>query len=475
MNPFEERLLKKPFLIATHRGLHGGNIIENTIEAARLAFAAGSDLVEVDVCRTADGAYFLFHDGMEPMRYGMTQNFQTLSARDVEERELHNALGAPSGKVAVRLSDFLAALAPGELVNLDRSWFFWEDGFLEVLAKMGKKRQILLKSPARKGLLERVAATDFYYMPIIENPAAYDLCLAIDGLSMVGVEWVLRDVSDWDPTFVERLHRDGRFLFVNAETLDGSTGLFGPWTDDRSLRLGFQEGWGALLMHGADVIQTDWPMLLEQERTGMMEEISRKLTRSREERFWTSPPDDLEAIAVYGYALSAQGDIQPMLERRLQVALKVAQSHPDALVLLSGGQPRNDCLECEKMRDWLIEHGVDRARMIEDPLACETVDNQRGFLQMLQSRDLHRVCLVSGRVHMPRCLLGLESMAEASQYPLELSVAYAEDDAESPLVQSVMQMGEKWLALRNYLRCSGRNSYRAQLSWDLLMKERGLV
>ena len=38
------------------------------------------------------------------------------------------------------------------------------------------------------------------------------------------------------------------------------------YDDDRSVKEGFDQGWGVLLDKGTDVIQTDWPELLSRYR-----------------------------------------------------------------------------------------------------------------------------------------------------------------------------------------------------------------
>ena len=42
---FEKKLLEKAFLILVHRGSHGGNIIENTSDAVKVASLQQADMV----------------------------------------------------------------------------------------------------------------------------------------------------------------------------------------------------------------------------------------------------------------------------------------------------------------------------------------------------------------------------------------------------------------------------------------------
>ena len=52
-------------LIAAHRGVCGGNIPCNTIQAFDIALRQGADIIELDVTRSSDGKMFVFHPGKE--------------------------------------------------------------------------------------------------------------------------------------------------------------------------------------------------------------------------------------------------------------------------------------------------------------------------------------------------------------------------------------------------------------------------
>jgi glycerophosphoryl diester phosphodiesterase len=49
-------------LVIAHRGIHDTGAVENTLEAFRLAVAAGADMIELDVRRTAAGELVILHD-----------------------------------------------------------------------------------------------------------------------------------------------------------------------------------------------------------------------------------------------------------------------------------------------------------------------------------------------------------------------------------------------------------------------------
>ena len=62
---FNGELARKRVLIAAHRGVAGGSIIENTVKGFIAAVNQGADIVEMDVVKTRDDKLVCIHDGME--------------------------------------------------------------------------------------------------------------------------------------------------------------------------------------------------------------------------------------------------------------------------------------------------------------------------------------------------------------------------------------------------------------------------
>ncbi|MBQ4108778.1 MAG: glycerophosphodiester phosphodiesterase, partial [Clostridia bacterium] len=64
---FENRKeLARPFL-AAHRGVCGANVPCNSMAAFKIALSQGADVVEIDVSKTKDGKFYVFHPWMEPV------------------------------------------------------------------------------------------------------------------------------------------------------------------------------------------------------------------------------------------------------------------------------------------------------------------------------------------------------------------------------------------------------------------------
>lgn len=72
------------FYIIAHRGLWGGNIIQNTREAAELSIRAGADIIEIDICKSKDGVYYLFHNGMEKYLLGTEEPLQNITSKTID-------------------------------------------------------------------------------------------------------------------------------------------------------------------------------------------------------------------------------------------------------------------------------------------------------------------------------------------------------------------------------------------------------
>lgn len=269
-NLFVKGLKDKPFLIMAHRGFWGGNIIENTRESAFLAYKAGADIVEVDVCRTSDGAYYLFHDGNESRLLKRSEDFSELSAVDVDKNPVYNSIGTESGYTINSLSQFLEWLPEGRLVNIDRSWNYWNDPqFFDVLKASKKQHQIVLKSPVKKEYLDAFSAhgQSFFYVPIVLRKEDWELVQSYRDIQTIGLELVVSDLSSdllTEREWLDQAQRNNIFVVANAEMLGASFQLFGKENDDSAL-FG-QKKWDAFVQSGIDVIQTDWPAFLSEYR-----------------------------------------------------------------------------------------------------------------------------------------------------------------------------------------------------------------
>lgn len=261
-----------PFAIAAHRGTPRGDIRENTLNSVLATKQVNADIAEIDVIRSTDGEYFAFHDGTEMARLRITDDILTKTAAQLDELRYTEYPGAYYGHVE-RVSHILDN-APDILINIDRSWRYWNTGFLDWLDQFHLERRLILKCPVSEGHQQALRDHDvkYMFMGMIETPDQLDLFTHDERINTVGVELVATtpDTPLADPAVFQTINDLGLYTFVNALDLgNGYQGLKGM-DDTRSILEGPQNGWGALLALGADIIQTDWPEKLDEYRQAMI-------------------------------------------------------------------------------------------------------------------------------------------------------------------------------------------------------------
>ena len=265
---FHSKMAEKAFLIMAHRGTWGGNVIENTRQAAELAVRSGADIVELDVCRSADGVFYLYHDGYEAQLLGVDKTFMKLTSAEIDAMVYRNSLGTPSGYRVEKLADFLAWLPSNYLVNLDRSWNYWQElAFFDLLRGSGKNEQLLLKSPIQDTFLESLTP-EFMYMPIVTAIADLAFLANYPDIHLVGLELIAKSADSelLEPNRIKQWQEQGLLLLANSEKLGEDFLLFAHLDDDKALFQSYEDSWGQMLRYGINVIQTDWPHFLNEYR-----------------------------------------------------------------------------------------------------------------------------------------------------------------------------------------------------------------
>lgn len=261
MNLLREYYENRGVLIASHRGANGGNVVQNTITAYRNALFHKADMFEVDVIRSKDGQFFAFHDGQEQRVFNKECDIRELTAKEIMRTNCYNSLNHVVNQKIETIEEVLKAFEGKGLINIDRSWFYW-DTFLEALKGYRSLPQIVLKSPVRKVLLDQLQASqlDVMYMPIVHNKTELDEVLQYKDINLVAIELIFRDLNSELITsdVLSMIHEKGLLAWVNALTLDDDTTL-SAGLDDNSAITDNGKSWGKLVELGFDIIQTDWP------------------------------------------------------------------------------------------------------------------------------------------------------------------------------------------------------------------------
>lgn len=262
-----EALGRRSPLIAVHRGVGTGSIPENTGAAVTAALRCGGDMIELDVVSSADGQFFLFHNGYELRKFGVETDIRTLRGDEIAGLRYVDGIdrdGWPRG--VVTLAEVLLAF-PEQLFNLDRSWDN-RDRLLPYLDHFpGSAPGLVLKAPVRQDLLDLLAGHDrkYPFISMVDSEAAAEAVLAMgQRINLVGME-LLPDGPDHalaGAGYVSDLHDRSLLMLLNAMNLGNGRSLFLGWDDELSVLDHPDKGWGRLMDHGADIIQTDWPWLL---------------------------------------------------------------------------------------------------------------------------------------------------------------------------------------------------------------------
>lgn len=251
---------KLPFL-AAHRGVCGSNIPPNTLLAYQIALDCGADVVEIDVSKSKDGKYFVFHPGMEPRYIGCGKYLWELTAKEIEKLPLLNCDGAPTHYRIPSLQDVFALLKGKAYINVDK---FWTDipGITDEIRKAGVEKQVIVKTYTDEQSLSAVEtyAPDFMFMPMVRKTDNTTESLLLRNLHFIGNEVLFETERDEviQEKYIADLHAKGLLVWLNSILYNEADIVSAGHTDDISLEKGGRCGWGWLADRGADFIQTDW-------------------------------------------------------------------------------------------------------------------------------------------------------------------------------------------------------------------------
>ncbi len=122
---------------------------------------------------------------------------------------------------------------------------------------------------------------------------------------------------------------------------------------------------------------------------------------------WNATDTDTENAdyaVLLGYALK-NGEAQPELIRRMELALDWLQRTEEIPLVVSGGDVQGcGITEAQAMYDWLAAHGADMTRVYMEPEATDTKENIRfsSILIKCQEREFDTVLILTSEYHQTR-------------------------------------------------------------------------
>ncbi len=254
-------------LLAAHRGVCGANIPCNTLAAYEIALRQGADIIELDVSRSKDGELFAFHPGMEPVYLKCGKMISEMTAAEVREIPLLNQDEVPTHYRIPTLIEALSFLKDRAYINVDK---FWTDveGIAACIRRAGVEKQVIVKTYLDEESLGNVEkyASDLMFMPMIWHKDESTEMLLKRNINLIGNEILFDKDADEviSDAYIAGMHRKGLLVWMNAIVYNEKDVISAGHTDDISLTDDPAKGWGWLMEKKADIIQTDWPLMVRQ-------------------------------------------------------------------------------------------------------------------------------------------------------------------------------------------------------------------
>lgn len=262
---FENRKeLARPFL-AAHRGVCGANVPCNSMAAFKIALSQGADVVEIDVSKTKDGKFYVFHPWMEPV-FLNDKYICDMDASELETKRLVNQDSVRTSYKVPTLDEVLALLKDKVYINVDK---FWTDveGITAAIRKAGVEKQVIVKTHVDEESLAMVEkyAPDLMFVPMVRDKDEITESLLKRNINLIGVEVLFKDDSAEciSKEYIKSMHDKGLLVWVNSIIYNEDDIVNGYHSDDVSVADSPDKGWGWLIDRDVDFIQTDWLLALK--------------------------------------------------------------------------------------------------------------------------------------------------------------------------------------------------------------------
>lgn len=253
-------------LVCAHRGVSSADIPCNTMSAFKAALESGADIIELDVSKSRDGKFYVFHPGMEKAHLGIPARLSALPSKVIKRLRFLNQDNVPTVCEINTLEEVLTFLKGKCYINIDK---FWTDipGISEIIRKTGVEKQVIVKTDTTEKYLKQVAeyAPDFMFMPIVSKKDEVTERLILDGVNCIGAEVLFKLESDdvCSDEYINAMHEKGMIVWVNSIVYNHRAVLSAGHTDNIAVTGEKDRGWGWLIDKKFDIIQTDWCLMLK--------------------------------------------------------------------------------------------------------------------------------------------------------------------------------------------------------------------
>lgn len=253
-------------LVCAHRGSSGANIPCNTLSAFKIALNQGADIIELDVSKSRDGKFYVFHPGMEKAHLNFPMLLSAVSSKRIDRLHFTNQDNTKTECKVNTLEEILTFLKGKCYINIDK---FWIDipGISEIIRKTGVEKQVIVKTEVKDRYLSLVKehASDFMFMPIVSKEDTITDKLTADGINCIGAEVLFTSENDkvCSKEYISSMHEKGKIVWANSIVYNYKAVLSAGHTDDIAVTDDPDYGWGFLIDRGFDIIQTDWCQALK--------------------------------------------------------------------------------------------------------------------------------------------------------------------------------------------------------------------
>lgn len=187
-------------------------------------------------------------------------------------------------------------------------------------------------------------------------------------------------------------------------------------------------------------LEERWPEMFE-----LYERITILIEENHNRFEFPGITDPIEAICVFGYIVNDDGSLPEVLVNRLKKVQELADLHPDAMILLSGGAVRNRFNEAVEMKKYMVEQGVAEQRIVSLEQAKDTVGNVIEFADYIRTREYKHICAVTSKVHLPRAWMTLAIALERIDYQTCLSGTSPEEEIDEQMMEQELKLNYQTL------------------------------